>query len=170
MCLNSYLALRIGGLKQNKCIINCWNSWGGGGGGRRGEGTHLSLSHTHTPTQIFFSNALCVARWHKQTSLQSSWWLACPWSTYDNALVGSCSGDPTSWCFSGIVLESSEGRNCALWSRLCHMYCQLYLYKCFSAPKRGGSAPLLRRLWQVWKKIPCIRRMCCLQNEIFDNY
>ena len=25
-------------------------------------------------------------------------------------------------------------------------------------------------LWQVWKKIPCIRRMCCLQNEIFDNY
>ena len=46
--------------------------------GGEGRGTHLSLSHTHTPTQIFFSNALCVARWHKQTCLQSSWWLACP--------------------------------------------------------------------------------------------
>ena len=43
---------------------------GGGGGG------HLSRSHAHTPTQIF-QNALCVVRWHKQTSLQSLQCLVC---------------------------------------------------------------------------------------------
>ena len=36
-----------------------------------GGGCHLPLCHAHAPTQIF-SNALCVVRWHKQTSLQSS--------------------------------------------------------------------------------------------------
>ena len=32
---------------------------------------YISLSHAHTPTQIS-QNALCVVRWHKQTSLHSS--------------------------------------------------------------------------------------------------
>ena len=54
MCLNSYLALRIGGLKQNKCIINCWNSWGGGGGREEGGG-HSSFTQPYSyPYSDFF--------------------------------------------------------------------------------------------------------------------
>ena len=50
---------------------------------------YLPLSHTDTPTKIF-QNDLCVVRWHKQTSLQSSRCLVCRLSIFDNALVGSC--------------------------------------------------------------------------------
>ena len=69
---------------------------------------HPSLSHVHTPTQIF-QNALCVVLSHKQTSLQSWQCLVCPQSVFvTKDQKGSCSEGPTSWCFLGIVLKSSE--------------------------------------------------------------
>ena len=67
---------------------------------KRGE-AHFSLSHAYTPTQIFQS-VLCVVRWHKQTSLQSSQCQVCPQSICVNASVGSCSGGTASWCFTCI--------------------------------------------------------------------
>ena len=51
--------------KHEAEAAGCFEMWGGGGG------CHRPLCHAHAPTQIF-SNALCVVRWHKQTSLQSS--------------------------------------------------------------------------------------------------
>ena len=41
-----------------------------------GKGGHLPLCHAHTPTPIFLS-ALCIVRWHKQTSLQFTQCLVC---------------------------------------------------------------------------------------------
>ena len=56
------------------------------------SGAHLSLSHAHTPSQIF-QNTLCVVGWHKQT-LQPC--LVCPLLICDNTgtSIGSCSGSP----------------------------------------------------------------------------
>ena len=96
-------------------------------------------------TQIFQS-ALCVARWHKQTSLQSSQSLVCPWSVFQAVLLRRA---------SQVVLESSEGRKCSkdvtyvtgivkyiLKSVLRH----LPLPKFWFGGATGPLFPLLRRL------------------------
>ena len=54
-------------MQSRQSVLNC----------ERVGGAHLSLSNAHTPAQII-QNALCVVRWHKQTSFQSSQCLLCP--------------------------------------------------------------------------------------------
>ena len=119
----------------------------------------LKLSHTHSPTQIF-QNALCVVRWYKQMSLQSS---QSTWSPgfspkpgkeadftvsslsvinlWPCISVGSCSGGLALWCFLGSSWVVWGQKMCALKSR-CYRYCQIDLLKCFLAFFGGGVGRL----------------------------
>ena len=65
--LNLLLLCRSRCHRRRRCLSSLVQR---GGGGRGGE-AHLPLNHTLNPTQIIQNN-LCVVRWHKQTSQQSS--------------------------------------------------------------------------------------------------
>ena len=68
-------------------------------------------------------------------------------------------------CASWVVLESSEDRKCALWSRWCNRYCQIH--PCFSAQNVGGSAlPNFLFEGATDPPAPLLLRLCLSQNEV----
>ena len=130
---------------------------GGGGGGGGGGQSSFTQPYSYPYSDFFFKCPLRCSL--AQANLFAIFMVASVsvidlWQCISRQLFRRS-------CFMVLLRYSSwvvwGQRMCALKSPMSHVLSIIPLQVFFG-------------LWQVWKKIPCIRRMCCLQNEIFDNY